>query len=196
MPSGLLREVLEESRRLVQLPDNDFMYSSWIDAGQAAQEIDRALERLRLGELRIGDVSILFAPTGPMQELAISSGWGDAFLALADKFDEAAKAYECSCLTSLHRDLPLARDLGMDARFGEIAVLNCPICHRDWMRYFYEDEAFSESARWFECVLTKEESATLTADQAITILRSKPWHFCGGSYFGCEVTRRTAPPLI
>ncbi|MFF5235251.1 hypothetical protein [Dactylosporangium sp. NPDC000521] len=34
-------------------------------------------------------LSILFAPTGPIQEVAISSGWGDAFLEPADRFDAA-----------------------------------------------------------------------------------------------------------
>ena len=34
-------------------------------------------------------MSVLFAPTGPMQELSIDSGWGQEFIALADRFDEA-----------------------------------------------------------------------------------------------------------
>ena len=30
---------------------------------------------------------MLFLPTGPIQEVSLSSGWGDAFVALADRFD-------------------------------------------------------------------------------------------------------------
>jgi hypothetical protein len=32
----------------------------------------------------------LFLPTGPLQELAMSGGWGDEFLALADRFEATA----------------------------------------------------------------------------------------------------------
>jgi hypothetical protein len=35
-------------------------------------------------------VSILFAPTGPLQDLSIDDGWGDDFLVLANAFDAAA----------------------------------------------------------------------------------------------------------
>ncbi len=34
------------------------------------------------------EVAILFAPTGPIQEVSISNGWGEFFIKLADKFDE------------------------------------------------------------------------------------------------------------
>jgi ferredoxin len=41
-----------------------------------------------------GDLSVLFAPTGPIQEVGVSSGWGEAFLELAERFDRAAgRAY-------------------------------------------------------------------------------------------------------
>jgi hypothetical protein len=41
-----------------------------------------------------GDLSVLFAPTGPIQEVSVSSGWGEAFLELAERFDRAAgRAY-------------------------------------------------------------------------------------------------------
>ena len=36
---------------------------------------------------------MLFLPTGPIQEVSLSSGWGDAFVALADRFDLAAAAH-------------------------------------------------------------------------------------------------------
>jgi len=34
---------------------------------------------------------VLFAPTGPIQEVSLSSGWGDAFLKIAEQFDRAAE---------------------------------------------------------------------------------------------------------
>jgi hypothetical protein len=35
------------------------------------------------------NLSILFAPTGNIQEVSISSGWGEAFLELTARFDAA-----------------------------------------------------------------------------------------------------------
>ena len=37
------------------------------------------------------NVSVLFAPTGPLQEVSLSSGWADPFLKLADKYDQVEK---------------------------------------------------------------------------------------------------------
>ena len=31
---------------------------------------------------------MLFMPTGPLQELSIDSGWGEAFIDLSTRFDE------------------------------------------------------------------------------------------------------------
>jgi hypothetical protein len=37
-------------------------------------------------------VAIVFAPTGPMQEVSLSRGWGQEFLTLAERFDAAMVA--------------------------------------------------------------------------------------------------------
>lgn len=84
-----LIDVMVEARRLVALPDNDFSYSSFIDQEAALKEIDTYIERLREGVTKTGGMSVLFLPTGPMQEVSLSSGWGDEFVALADRFDRA-----------------------------------------------------------------------------------------------------------
>jgi hypothetical protein len=48
--------------------------------------MDRLIAQLRQGSLP--DLAHLFAPTGPIQEVSVSSGWGDRFLALAERLDE------------------------------------------------------------------------------------------------------------
>lgn len=82
--------VLLEAREMLARPDNDFIWSSWEDAPAALHEIDGLVERLQAGERpeRI-DLEVLFLPTGPIQEVSVSSGWGKEFLALADRFDLA-----------------------------------------------------------------------------------------------------------
>lgn len=80
---------IEEARRLICLPDNDFAWSGWADAADALAEIDPLLDALKAD--RLPDprhLALLFAPTGPLQELSISSGWGAEFLALAERFDQ------------------------------------------------------------------------------------------------------------
>lgn len=88
-PAESLTHVLEAAIELVSLPDNDFSWSSWEDEGQAKAELLGLLSVLRSGKLpRKLDVSVLFAVTGPLQELSLSSGWANTFLKVADKYDE------------------------------------------------------------------------------------------------------------
>ena len=85
-----LLDIFQRARDLVALPQNDFAWSSWRDANDALQEIDTLISRLQNGESpHLPAMSIIFAPTGPMQELALSSGWGNRFLGLASEFDAA-----------------------------------------------------------------------------------------------------------
>jgi len=85
-----LRKVFEDARELLARPDNDFSWSSWEDQNAALAEIDAMLQELRTGQMPDElEMRVLFAPTGPIQETSLSSGWGDEFLKLAKRFDTA-----------------------------------------------------------------------------------------------------------
>ena len=86
-----LEAVLLDARALLQRPGNDFSWSSWGDAKEALAEIDQIIAEIRPGHIPRSrlSISVLFAPTGPIQEVSVSSGWGDEFLALASRFDAA-----------------------------------------------------------------------------------------------------------
>ena len=87
-----LVQVLGEARKLLARPDNDFAWSSWDDATDALREIDGLLSRIASGDMpKRLEVELLFAPTGPIQEVSLSSGWGEEFLGLANQFDAAMK---------------------------------------------------------------------------------------------------------
>jgi hypothetical protein len=87
-----LLDIFHRARELVGLPQNDFSWSSWADAESALAEVDGVIERLQRGEAPdMSQMKVLFAPTGPMQELSLSSGWGNRFLQLATEFDEATE---------------------------------------------------------------------------------------------------------
>ena len=58
------------------------------------RELSDLLQAIENGdEPNLSRLDRIFAPTGPMQEVSISSGWGDAFVTVAAKYDEAAKQF-------------------------------------------------------------------------------------------------------
>ena len=88
-PRDELIAVLLETRAYVARPDADFSWSSWKDAADALSELDGLIASVRAGGLPRTALDVLFLPTGPLQETAMQSGWSDAYLALAARFDAA-----------------------------------------------------------------------------------------------------------
>ncbi|KTC33194.1 hypothetical protein AO265_06945 [Pseudomonas sp. ABAC61] len=88
-PREALVLVLEAALELVSLPDNNFDWSSWTGQEQASAELRGLIATLQAGRLpeRLS-VAVLFAVTGPLQEVSLSSGWAQTFLKVADRFDE------------------------------------------------------------------------------------------------------------
>lgn len=94
-PLAELAEILWATRELLARPGNDFGWYSWSTAGEALSELDQLIETLATGSLpKRSKLEVLFLPTGPVQEVSLTSGWGEEFLALARQFDAAAaRAY-------------------------------------------------------------------------------------------------------
>ncbi|AMC33876.1 hypothetical protein [Janthinobacterium sp. B9-8] len=88
-PTESLIQVLESTIELISIPDNDFLWSSWSNEQEAKQEILNLISIIKNGALpdRV-KIAVLFAPTGPLQEISLCSGWSEAFLKIADKYDE------------------------------------------------------------------------------------------------------------
>jgi hypothetical protein len=85
-------KVLQDTRALLARPENDFAWSSWPDAKTALKEIDALIGSLSQGSLPDPQqLAVLFAPTGPIQEVSLSSGWGETFLQLAERIDAATR---------------------------------------------------------------------------------------------------------
>jgi hypothetical protein len=192
-----LTDVLREARALLARPGNDFAWSSWSNAADALREVDTLIRSLERGvPLSVFRVSVLFAPTGPIQEVSLSSGWGDQFLALAERWDVALEG-RCRCETPPldYRDFE-RRELGVDeadGRYADVAIERCRHCGRDWLRYHYEIEAFPRSGRWYRGLVSPEAAARATPGNAREILAALPWHLAGGSYFGHAGKRIDAP---
>ena len=88
----LLAHVLLSAVELLSLPDNDFAWSGWADRPAAVGEVQALLAVVEAGGLpERTSISVLFAPTGPIQEVSVSSGWGDTFLRVAECYDRAER---------------------------------------------------------------------------------------------------------
>ena len=87
-----LVEVLRDARLLAGRPDNNFDWSSWEGASDALAEIDRLIRAAATDPSTARSAAVLFAPTGPLQQVALLSAWGDEFLDLADRFDTVVAA--------------------------------------------------------------------------------------------------------
>ncbi len=92
MNRDALLQVLRETRQLLARPDNNFAWSSWENADAALEEIDALIRRVPMNtQLDQKQLAVLFAPTGPLQEVSLSSGWAEAFLELAARADDAMR---------------------------------------------------------------------------------------------------------
>jgi hypothetical protein len=86
----VLLTVLQDARQLLARPENNFTWSSWENAEVALREIDALIALVSNGALPDRrQLAVLFAPTGPIQEVSVNSGWSERFLELADRLDAA-----------------------------------------------------------------------------------------------------------
>ena len=84
--------ILRKTQELLSRKDNDFSWSSWKDDKEAISEIQTHLEKIERGDYsHLFDLEVSFAPTGAIQEVSLSSGWGDEYLAVAELFDEEVR---------------------------------------------------------------------------------------------------------
>jgi hypothetical protein len=87
-----LVNVLEDTRSLLARPGNEFAWSSWKNQAAALEDMDRAIAKARNGQIAKIALDLLFAPTGDIQEVSVSSGWGEEFHGVAARYDQAIAA--------------------------------------------------------------------------------------------------------
>lgn len=97
-------DVLIEIEQRLADPDADLVRASFVDADQAVEEVRWHREAVEAGSPTNVGLTILFLPTGPLQEVSINSGWGTRFLELAGEVDAA-----CANLSGLQRAERAAR---------------------------------------------------------------------------------------
>lgn len=78
----------------MQRPGNEFLWSGWNDHAEASAEIQGIIDELEAGkDPESARMTVLFAPTGPIQEVSMASGWSAEFMQLANRFDSAIAAF-------------------------------------------------------------------------------------------------------
>ncbi len=88
--------ILESVLEVVARPDTDVSWSSFDEPEQAVAELRDLIRRVRQPDPDPAvwqRISLLFAPTGSLQEISISSGWGQGFLSVAQRMDRALGAW-------------------------------------------------------------------------------------------------------
>ena len=84
-----LIEILLEVRLLVDSPDTDIAWSKFNSLDEALSDIDLHIDKAKRHDESIKyDMKVLFGPTSSLQEISISSGWGEHFLKIANIVDE------------------------------------------------------------------------------------------------------------
>ena len=73
---------------------------------EEVDDINQHLKRLRKGDLsKIDDLTLMFAPTGSLQEISISSGWGRDFSTWRVVLTEPSRQYNPSKSVSPRKDI-------------------------------------------------------------------------------------------
>jgi hypothetical protein len=87
-----LRSVLREVRARLADPGGDFVTAGWDDQSHALAELDRHIAAAEVHRVDRAALSLLFAPTGRLQEFSLANGWADDFLQLAERCDACLAA--------------------------------------------------------------------------------------------------------
>ena len=88
------------------------------------------------------------------------------------------------------------KPLGCDeteGRFADVTLNRCRACHRLWLRYLVEYEAFSRSGRWARGLISEDAAQAMTPERAVEHLNALEWYLYGGSYFDGIAGRRSGP---
>jgi hypothetical protein len=93
----------------------------------------------------------------------------------------------CKCCTPpFNASDFLIVELGTDVssgKWGDVTVEQCKACYTYWIKYLYENEAFSKSGRWFRAVLADNWRYSISSESVIAYLEQLDWYYYGGSYY-------------
>jgi hypothetical protein len=82
-------EIIDELLEIVQARPQDLDWQAdYADHQELVRDLRDHAERARHGDdSRLPELKFSLLPTGALNEIALSSGWGDAYVRLANEFD-------------------------------------------------------------------------------------------------------------
>jgi hypothetical protein len=85
-----LAVIIDELLEIVRAHPQDLDWQPYYDDQQELlRDLRDHAERIREGDAsRLAELKFSLLPTGDLNEIAFSSGWGAAYVRLADEFDE------------------------------------------------------------------------------------------------------------
>ena len=85
----ILINLLGEIKELIRTQDTNMVWSSIDTKEELLRELDTYIQSFQNNDFSsIEQLVVLFHPTGDLQEIAISGGWGEEYLSISKKFDE------------------------------------------------------------------------------------------------------------
>jgi hypothetical protein len=77
-------------KTLISLPTTDVGWSAYTSADEALKDLEEIENGLKeLDKDAVDKLCFLLLPTADLQEISISSGWGDEFLIIAEAIEKA-----------------------------------------------------------------------------------------------------------
>ena len=85
--------LLVKIKELIRTLETDTVWSGFDTKEDLLKELDNHIQRFQNEDFSsIEKLISLFLPTGDLQEIALSSGWGEEYLAISKKFDDLIRA--------------------------------------------------------------------------------------------------------
>ena len=85
----ILIDLLDNIKEIIRTRDTDMLWSIFETKEDFLKELDNHIQKFQNNDFSsIEQLIGLFLPTGDLQEIALSSGWGEEYLAISKKFDD------------------------------------------------------------------------------------------------------------
>ena len=85
----MLLDIFNETKCIIDRPDTDMAWTSYCNEKEFISEFNLLIDDFKRGVKGCIDrFKLLFAPTGILQEISISNGWGERFIEISDRFDK------------------------------------------------------------------------------------------------------------
>lgn len=85
----MLLDIFNEIKDIVDNPNTDMTWTTYCNEKEFVQELDTLIDDFKKGDRGcIDKLKWLFVPTGILQEISLSNGWGERYTELSEEFDK------------------------------------------------------------------------------------------------------------